>query len=265
MKRFSTLSALLTLALLLCGCTDISDRVITGTGQTDDDYIPGVGGDLLIVETEDIGGSSDVQQPQPPMEDYSSYSFSPVQEDFIASCLFMGDSICSGIGSYGFSGACYAKAGVAARNILEFTFDFNDAQVGPLTALVNSGSKNLVFLMGTNDVNMVSVKEYTDYYDDFLTKVEASCPGVTIYVLSVPPVTEDSNFCYNYQLDDLNTALKYMIEDSNRPRHYIDCASLLKNDGGGLKEIYSAGDGVHLSRAAYYAMLYALCTGAGVQ
>ena len=263
MKRFSLLT-LAAAALLVCGCTDISGRELNTAGPLDD-YIPGVGGDLLIVDTEDTGGESDEPQTQPPyLNGSSSYSFTPEQEAFIASCLFMGDSICSGLGSYGLSSNCYARAGVAARNILEFTFDFGGSQVGPLTALVNSGSKNLVFLMGTNDVNIVSAQEFAEDYDDFLSKVEAACPGVTIYVLSVPPVTEDSDFCYNYRLDDLNTELKSMAESSSRSRHYIDCASLLKNEGGALRETYSAGDGVHLSKAAYYAILYALCTGAGV-
>lgn len=261
MKRLSLLSFGAALALLICGCTDISDRVFN-TGPFDDDYAGGVGGDLLIVDTD--GENGDPEQSQQSSDDYSSYAFTPEQEDFIASCLFMGDSICSGLGAYGFSDNCYAKAGVAARNILEFSFDFYGSQVGPLTVLVNSGSKNLVFLMGTNDVNMVTAQDYVDCYDDFLSKVEAACPGVTVYVLSVPPITEDSNFCYNYELDELNRVLKEMTENSNRSRHYIDCASLLKNSEGALRETYSAGDNVHLSRSAYYAILYALCVGAGV-
>ena len=261
MKRFSISALLLTGLLLTSGCMDISGRVLVGTETvTDDSYIPGVGGDLLIIDTTD---RSEESQPTAP-DIQSAYEFSPEQESFIASCLFMGDSICSGFGVYGFSQNCYAKAGVAARNILEFTFDYSGYQVAPLTALVNSGVKNLVFLMGTNDVNMVSAQEYAGFYDDFLDKVESACPDASVYVISVPPVTEDSNFCYNYELDALNTALKSMIDSSSPSRHYINAAALLKDDEGALKDIYSAGDSVHLSRVAYYAMLYALCTGAGV-
>ena len=118
--------------------------------------------------------------------------------------------------------------------------------------------------MGTNDVNIVSPQEYAEFYDDFLSKVESACPDVSIYVISVPPITEDSDFCYNYELDNLNVMLKNMIENNHGSRHYIDAAALLKDDAGALKEIYSAGDGIHLSRAAYYAILHALCAGAGI-
>lgn len=260
MKRFSMLSAAVAAALLISGCTDISDRVLGGSAPADEDYMPGVGGELLIIDTD---GTQTIEPGQQP-DDFSSYSFSPEQESFIASCLFMGDSICSGLGTYGLSENCHAKAGVAARNILEFTFDMGGTQVGPLTALVNSGSKNLVFLMGTNDVNIVSAQEYAEDYDSFLKKVEASCPGVTIYILSVPPVTDYSDFCYNYELDDLNYQLENVVAIGSGARHYINSADYLKDDNGALKEIYSAGDSVHLSKSAYYAMLYALCTGAGV-
>lgn len=262
--RFSLLSAACAAALLLGGCTNISDRTLTATQpkEEDDGYIPGVGGDLLIPVTDTSIGE---EEDDPAMEDNPYYSFSPEQEAFIASCLFMGDSICSGIGTYGFSPNCYAKAGVAARNILEFTFDYNDYQVGPLTTLVNSGSKDLVFLMGTNDVNLVSPQEYAEYYNDFLSKVESSCPGVSIYVVSVPPVTAESDFCYNSQLDDLNRELKAMVESGSPLRHYIDAATLLKDEYGALRETYSAGDGIHLSRSAYYALLHALCVTAGVR
>lgn len=261
MKRFSISAALVAGLLLISGCTDISGRVLTVTEREEDDsYIPGVGGELLIFDTGEAEDSEPIiSEPQP------SYEFSPQQESFIASCLFMGDSICSGFGVYGFSQDCYAKAGVAARNIMEFTFDYKGYQVAPLTALVNSGSKNLVFLMGTNDVNIVSPQEYAEFYDDFLSKVESACPDVSIYVISVPPVTEDSSFCYNYELDELNAQLKSMIGRTSHSRHYIDAAALLKDDKGDLDAIYSAGDSVHLSRAAYYAILHALCTGAGVQ
>ena len=263
MKRFSILAAVLAGLLFLSGCTDISGRTLNGTElEEDDSYIPGIGGELLIVETE--ASEESQQQTQTLPQEVSSFEFSPQQESFISSCLFMGDSICSGVGVYGFAPECYAKAGVAARNILEFTFDYNGYQVGPLTTLVNSGAKNLVFLMGTNDVNMVSAEEYITYYDDFLSKVESACPDVSIYVISVPPVTADSTFCYNYELDELNARLKNMIESSTRSRHYIDASTLLKNKDGALRDIYSAGDSVHLTRSAYYVILYALCAGAGV-
>lgn len=265
MKPYKTITAFLTaaLALILCGCVDISDRQFIPaetSSDTDPQEESGIGGDLLIstntaAETEAAARPAVIDQ----------NSFSDAQEKFIESCFFMGDSICSGFSMYGLSESCCAKAGVAARNINDFTFEYEGAQVEPLTAAVNSGKKNFVFLMGINDVNIESAAEFAEYYDSFLTRVEALCPDAALYVMSITPVTEDSSFCYNYEIDEFNAALYTMIENSDSgARHYIDSSKGLKTETGGLPEEFGMEDGVHLGKSAYYYMLYSLCEGAGI-
>lgn len=264
MKPYKTITAFLTaaLALILCGCVDISDRQFI-PAETSSDTAPqeenGIGGDLLI----STNAPSETEAARPSVIDKNS--FSDAQEKFIESCFFMGDSICSGFSMYGLSESCCAKAGVAARNINDFTFEFEGAQVAPLTAAVNSGKKNLVFLMGINDVNIESAEEFAEYYDSFLKRVEALCPDADIYVMSITPVTESSSFCYNYEIDEFNEALYKMIENSDSgARRYIDSSKGLKTETGGLPEELGMEDGVHLVKSAYYYMLYSLCEGAGV-
>lgn len=81
--------------------------------------------------------------------------------------------------------------------------------------------------------------------------------------MSITPVTEDSRFCYNYEIDEFNDALSEMIEGSDsKARHFIDSSVGLKNENGALFDDYGVGDGVHLSKDAYYYMLYSLCEGA---
>ncbi len=252
------------LALIQCGCVDISDRQFIPE-QTSENVIyeeeNGIGGDLLISS----GASAEETAPPVRPAVINKNSFSDAQEKFIESCFFMGDSICSGFSMYGLSESCCAKAGVAARNINDFTFEFEGAQVEPLTAAVNSGKKNLVFLMGINDVNIEDAEKFAEYYDSFLKRVEALCPDASIYVMSITPVTEDSRFCYNYEIDEFNEALYKMVENSESGvRHYIDSSEGLKTESGGLSEEFAMEDGVHLGKSAYYYMLYSLCEGAGV-
>lgn len=266
MKPNKIITALLTAAsaLYLCGCVDISNREFIPeiTKETSASEENGVGGDLLISDpVVSAAESRDTPNIRPAV--INENSFTDKQREFIKSCFFMGDSICTGFSMYGLSDFCCAKAGVAARNINEFTFDYESAQVEPLTAIVNSGMKNLVFMMGINDVNIETAESYAEYYDTFLSKVEALCPDAAIYVMSITPVTEDSSFCYNYRIDEFNDALKNMIEkSSSKTRHYIDSSIGLKNDSGALFDEYGMEDGVHLSKDAYYYMLYSLCEGA---
>ena len=257
MKPYKIITTLLTaaLALIQCGCVDISDRqfIPDTSNESDDGETGGIGGDLLI-SSETTAEEAHTSAARPAV--INKNSFSDAQEKFIESCFFMGDSICSGFSMYGLSDSCCAKAGVAARNINDFTFEYGGAQVEPLTAAVNSGKKNLVFLMGINDVNIESAEEFAEYYDSFLKRVEALCPDANLYVMSITPVTEDSSFCYNYEIDEFNEALYKMIENSDSgARRYIDSSEGLKTETGGLSEDFGMEDGVHLGKSAYYYML----------
>lgn len=266
-RRICGAVSLMLTAAGVCGCADISHREFIYAEQPSStaDVSHGIGGELLI--------TSDARTDSVPNTDASDSessealdSFSPAEQEFINSSYFMGDSICLGLGVSGFVSHCSAKAGVAARNIEEFSFESGGAQVAALTALVNSNLKSFVFLMGSNDVNIESEDEYVKFYNSFLSKVEALCPDADIYVLSIPPVTANSTFCYNHQIDSFNLKLKEMItsHDSTK-RHYVDIASYLKDEQGNLKENYSSDNTVHLTKAAYYALLAGLCREIGIE
>lgn len=110
--------------LCLCGCQDISNRAIDVAAESDVE-LSGVGGELLpAVSSEEEGEDLPIGQ-----------DFSPNQQEFIKSCFFMGDSLCYGLDSYGLVDSCCAKAGVAARNIEEYTFTSGDSEVSPLPPL----------------------------------------------------------------------------------------------------------------------------------
>ncbi len=259
-KRKKIYAAALAVAVsfAFCGCTDISQRefpyVYSPAVTTE---IPeGVGGDLLVITT-----PASQEETKPPEENIELEGFTEQQQEFLDSCLFMGDSVCLGFGVYGLVNHCAAKSGAAARNIEEFTFDSGGSQVSPYIAIVNSNCKNLVFLMGINDVNMESSGEYIKYYNDFLTRVEALAAGKTIYILSITPVTAASSFCYNYQIDEFNESLKAMTETS--ARRYVDVNTILKDGQGNLRSEYASDNNVHLTKEAYYQILTALCREAG--
>lgn len=258
--------ALAAAAVLLCGCSDISGREInfTDNSQWGEATNSGaIGGNLLIVTTEKPSETTPAAKTDDNPQRLPD-SFTQAQKDFLDSCYFMGDSICAGLGFNGFVKNCSAKAGVAARNIEEFTFDSNGTEVAPLTVLVNSGLNRFVFLMGSNDVNIESKEEYLKYYNSFLSKVEALCPYADIYILNIPPVTPDSAFCYNYQIDEFNEKLKE-IEAPDTRRHYVNTAYYLKDQEGSLKQNYSSDNTVHITKDAYYALLLGFCQEVGIE
>lgn len=192
--------------------------------------------------------------------------YTPTQISFLNSCVFLGDSTCSGVGLYGFVPRknCYGIVGGAARNIYDFTVEVDGVDYDPVEAMEKNGRENLVFLMGMNDVNMVSADQYEEYYEAILTDAETRCPYANLYILSVSPVTVASTFCYNSSLDRLNDRL-IKLADEKPNRHYINTSDALKNGGEGMDPYYATDDGIHMMSYAYYVILDQLCEQAGIK
>lgn len=197
---------------------------------------------------------------EPIIEDYNSFVFSDEYNDFLAECVFVGDSICSGLKLYEIlpSKNVVAQGNVAARNIFDFSFKVGKEELSVLSALVNLKPKYVVFSMGMNDVNITSEKTFCDNYGELLSLTEGFLPEAKLIVCSVTPITTDSKFSTNENIDSFNSALKEYLDETEKWT-YVDITRELKNSANALKTDYNGGDGVHLAPAAYYAMLYQIC------
>ncbi|MBQ9384412.1 MAG: hypothetical protein IJT87_09250 [Ruminiclostridium sp.] len=194
------------------------------------------------------------------VETYKTYEFSDAYNDFISKCVFVGDSICSGLKAYDILPASQvvAQGNVAARNIFDFTFKVNGAELSVLHALVDLKPEYVVFSMGMNDVNMTSQQAYCENYDDLLSQVETFLPDATLIVCAVTPVLETSNFTSNENIDSFNIAIREYLDKSDK-WYFAEISHDLKNSHNGLKSDYNGGDGIHLAPDAYRAILYQLC------
>lgn len=193
-------------------------------------------------------------------EFYSTFEFLESDYDFLEECVFVGDSICSGLGHYGIipMERVVAQGNIAARNIFDFTFTVDGGEQSLLSALVNANPKYVVFSMGINDVNITSEQEFGDNYREILKMTEGFLPNARLIILSITPIDEESTFTTNGNIDRFNEVLASVADESDR-WFYADVTKELKNSENALKTNYSSGDGIHLSPDAYYAVLYQLC------
>lgn len=193
-------------------------------------------------------------------ESYSSYKFTEEYNDFISGCVFVGDSICSGLKLYDILPAksVLAQGNVAARNIFDFKFKLDGDELSILSALVNLKPEYIVFSMGMNDVNITSEEAFCDNYSELLKLTESFLPDAKLIVLSVTPVTTESKFTSNENIDNFNAELKLCLDKSEKWT-YVDVTRELKNSANALKTNYNGGDGVHLAPEAYQAILFQLC------
>lgn len=181
--------------------------------------------------------------------------FTKEEIDYLHNCVFVGDSTCLGLKNYGLLNAeqVIAIPGAAARNIMEVTVTSEGEEISPITAAKNTKLNEIYCLMGLNDVNLISPEDYKNYYEEFLGELKKSCPKAQIHILSVSPVTEASNFCYNSKLDMLNEKLREISEEKGID--YVDISSVLKNENGCMIDEYAMQDGIHFRLKAYYRIL----------
>ncbi len=269
-KKLASLT-LCAAVLLTGGCVDISSRTapenpviatVTTTSVTEDIPDAPVTANVstttthyeTIVPVITAGTGSEIE------EFYSSFDFSEEDYDFLNNCVFVGDSICSGLGHYGIIPMknVIAQGNIAARNIFDFTFTVDGSELSLVSALVNANPRYVVFSMGINDVNITSEEEFAENYREILSTTEGFLPNAELIVVSITPIDITSTFTSNENIDNFNKVLAEMIEE-NPKWHFVDATAELKNSENALKTNYSSGDGIHLSPDAYYAVLYQLC------
>ncbi len=269
--RKKAVSLFLAAAVLLTGgCVDISNRnapetpVIATVTTTTAEDIPDTpktanvstttAGSTSRVPVITAGSVTEIE------EFYSTFDFSEADYDFLGRCAFVGDSICSGLGHYGIIPMknVIAQGNIAARNIFDFTFTVDGSELSLVSSLVNLNPEYVVFSMGINDVNITSEEEFAENYREILSTAEGFLPNAELIVVSITPVSADSEFTANENIDVFNEALGKMIAE-NENWHFVDVSAELKNSENALKTDYSSGDGIHLSPDAYYAILYQLC------
>ncbi len=192
---------------------------------------------------------------------HKQYIFSDKYESFIDGLTFVGDSICYGLEVYDYLAPdnVLAFGSVAARNIFDFTFDVNGVEYGIIDAVKLVNPKTLIFSMGMNDINLTTSEQYCENYMDLLDQVHAAVPSAKLYVASITPISNTSDFNDNATIDSYNAAIKSFLANSGKGYGYVDIASYLKDKWNGLAYEYSGGDGIHLQSSAYSAILYQVC------
>lgn len=247
------------------GCVNISDRVLPESARTSATTAPPAEIKTVSIATTTSERSATAApfattEESAGEEIYNVFPLSEADEEFLAGCVFVGDSICSGLSRYGILGErqVAAQGNIAARNIFDFTFTENGAELSLLSLLVDRKPRTVVFSMGMNDVNITTAQEFTENYKNLLRTAEGFLPDARLVVLSITPVKKDSEFTANETIDRFNLALKEMIGE-NESWTFADVTPEMKNADNALKTNYDGGDGIHLSPDAYDAILGQLC------
>lgn len=185
------------------------------------------------------------------------YMLAPNELAIAQKSLFVGDSICYGFSAWNvLPGAnVYATGCVAARNMLEYEMYYGCKRMEFVPVLNIVKPEHIFLWMGMNDVNMTSAEEYCENYSDIIGLALENSEA-DVYVCAITPIS-NLNFTAPANIIGFNEAITDYIEENYTERvHFISFAEPLKDKNGRLAEQYNGGDGIHLSKKAYYIAMH---------
>lgn len=195
----------------------------------------------------------------------------PKGDEYIDTCMFIGDSITSGLSSYRIVPADRVMSAIGVRpdNIetqkLQTMSMGKIIEVDAVEHLKEVKPENIYILLGSNGVAWMDNDVTISCYESFVGKIKYELPDSKIYIISLTPVgtmkeniaDEKSGRVLNSQIDSFNEKLLAMADRSGV--YYVDANSELKGPNGKLPDDETS-DGMHFISSTYKKFLdYLLC------
>ncbi len=172
--------------------------------------------------------------------------------DYITSCIFVGDSVIEGMTEGGLISPDNTITGdnIRIKLVNSATVNEKDKPVSVSKKLAIMGGNNIYIVLGTDSMDSMTNEAMLEEYKSFLNSVLSDNNGKNIYIVSVPPVTEERENdrvspVLNSSVKLFNTALLDIADEMGV--YYIDVNSALSDSQGKLKPEYSESDGKTLS------------------
>lgn len=206
------------------------------------------------------GSSSEPTTPTTPAEPDTQTPSTEFDSAMLTDCVFVGDSICSGLTAYKIlsTDQVIAKGSIGVRSVFDNRYSVKGAQTDIITGLTRLAPKRVIFWMGMNDIHMSTPDQFCENYRNLLQQTADALPDAKLYVCAISPIDAASDFSTNAFIDTYNNAIKQYLE-SYANWNYIDITPVLKDSNNCLKKGYNSGDGLHLSPTAYQLMLGRVC------
>lgn len=181
------------------------------------------------------------------------------EDSYLDNCMFAGDSLIVGLGSYGIipEDRIAANIGMSVMSINNTPLVSPDGTEILAADKINSAApENLYVLLGLNLLGSYTDEQLLAAYGDFIDSIDRE--KTDIYIISVPPVTgeretREENPVLNSDIDSFNSELLKFA--NNRCVYYLDLNTALKGADGRFPEKYAEEDGIHFKKSTYRIML----------
>ena len=266
------IAALAVCALILSGCTAIDDSAVPADGTmptlppltetTTEETTTVTETETTTETTTEESTETEVSESETEGEETTaaaSMSSSEYKEHFSDS-LSIGDSITVGFSAYGYIGEnnVAAKVGLNPSSALTKEIEMPDGSVKTVSArAAELQPKNVYIMLGSNGIQWLSNSSMLSSVSELSAEIKAADPDCSVYLLSIPPVTE----VYNNEnegdimsrIKDYNAELKNIA--SQNGCGYIDITTPLQDSTGYFDPDLAEKDGIHFKGRCYTLVL----------
>lgn len=230
----------------------------------------------LNSETSSTEASSEPEPPQPTKDgdtDLTTKFYKvettvpqtkPVDNSYFDDALFIGDSISKGLWVYEVlpKSNVIADQNVGINQIVAGEAVYNGKGGQKVTlyqAIEQSGitPKKLYILLGSNGIPGFDNDYHINFYYKLIDEIKAKFPNTVIYVQSVTPITKAASSkrktFTTEKINDFNELVYKMAQEENV--YFLNVEDALMDGDGRLNAEYAGGDGIHMLKSGYVALL----------
>lgn len=210
-----------------------------------------------VSESETVGNTTDAET----LLNGSSYTTEHTENDlsmsFFKNSVFAGNSLAETVKIYGVLKEidCFANVNLDAENVYNVTD--SDGNISVADQFKSKKFDKIFLSFGENELSWKNSSKFKAYYRDFVTKIKEYQPRAAIYLIAIPPITEQVSDSGEYITMDNIKAYNKRIKSIaiSEEVYYVDSVDALAEDTGYLPEGVSY-DGINLNKAAVTELLY---------
>ena len=166
------------------------------------------------------------------------------KKDYYSDSVFMGDSVISGIESYGYLDNVVGNVNATSGKLKSY-----------VSEAMKSNPSKVFIMVGHNDANYGTIKEESlaSNITDIVEEIHKKKSSTKVYVLSITPITSayEKKSSTNVKQSYIDKANSLIEENASSGKYtYVDVASAYKDTNGYMKTDCT-GNGINLKNSYY--------------
>ncbi|MCR5357218.1 MAG: hypothetical protein K6E63_07415 [Lachnospiraceae bacterium] len=213
-----------------------------------------MGNKVVASEVED--DSIVLQNEKEVVEDPVTLAYNANTRDgYMNNCIFLGDSRTVAMVSYGIisDSNVLAKVGISHWQVSSTTFVQNSGSRFTLSDFLRAKKESVIYVCyGVNGMNGMAEDKYKQTYTDLVDKIISLAGDRHVVLMSIWPVNDNGRYKGSVKNEWVNKYNDFLYNMAvEKGLHYLDVASILKDENGSIKKEYDSGDGLHYRASAY--------------